>query len=176
MHAAHASLFNPSSLLVDESLWATSLLGVVARLKNLWAFFFFPSCLCCPPRFENSPQTHQWEDFLVFGNFSSFTTPYPGWVYIPNSSVTLFTFYISPYLLLKRMGWLPGCLMSSTSIQKLFCGTFSVFKWSFDEFVGEKVVSLSYSSAISIDELFKVIFLYIYFKVTSMGILRKNKT
>ena len=38
--------------------------------------------------------------------------------------------------------------MSSASIQKLFCGIYSAFKCSFDEFVGEKVVSPSYSSAI----------------------------
>ena len=31
--------------------------------------------------------------------------------------------------------------MSSASIQKLFCGIYSAFKCSFDEFVGEKVVS-----------------------------------
>ena len=39
-------------------------------------------------------------------------------------------------------------LMSSAGIQKLFCGLYSTFKCSFDEFVGEKVFSLSYSSAI----------------------------
>jgi len=38
--------------------------------------------------------------------------------------------------------------MSSAGIQKLFCGIYSAFKCSFDEFVGEKVVSPSYSSAI----------------------------
>ena len=38
--------------------------------------------------------------------------------------------------------------MSSASDQKLFCGVCAAFKCSFDEFVGEKVVSLSYSSAI----------------------------
>ena len=41
-----------------------------------------------------------------------------------------------------------GCLMSSASIQKLFCGIYSVLKCSFDEFVREKVVSPSYSFAI----------------------------
>ena len=45
------------------------------------------------------------------------------------------------------MGCFSGCLMSSAGIQKLFCGIYSAFKCSFDEFVGEKVVSLSYSSA-----------------------------
>ena len=38
--------------------------------------------------------------------------------------------------------------MSSAGIQKLFCGIYSTFKCSFDEFVGEKVFSPSYSSAI----------------------------
>ena len=46
------------------------------------------------------------------------------------------------------MGCFFGCLMSSASIQKLFCGTYSALKCSFDEFVGEKVVFPSYSSAI----------------------------
>ena len=38
--------------------------------------------------------------------------------------------------------------MSSAGIRKLFCGIYSMFKCSFDEFVGEKVFSPSYSSAI----------------------------
>ena len=52
------------------------------------------------------------------------------------------------HLLLKTMGCLSGCLMFSASIQKLFCGICSAFKCSFNEFVGEKVISPSYSSAI----------------------------
>ena len=82
-----------------------------------------------------------------------FMTPFPGWVSIPNSFVSLLIFYILFYLLLKTVGCLSGCLVSSTSIQNLFCGIFSVFKWSFDEFVGEKVVSPSYSSAILVTPL-----------------------
>ena len=45
-------------------------------------------------------------------------------------------------------GLLFWCLMSSPGMQKLFCGICSAFKCSFDEFLGEKVVSLSCSSAI----------------------------
>ena len=41
-----------------------------------------------------------------------------------------------------------GCQISSVGIQKLFHGIYSEFKSSFDEFVGEKVISLSYSSTI----------------------------
>ena len=77
-----------------------------------------------------------------------FKTPFSGESSVPTSFVSLFIFYIFSYLLLKTMGCFSGCLMSSTGIQKLFCGIFSVFKCSFDEFMGEKVVSLSYSSAI----------------------------
>ena len=62
--------------------------------------------------------------------------------------VSLFIFYIFSYLLSKTMGCFSGCLMSSASIQKLFCGIYSAFKCSFDEFVGEKGISPCYSSAI----------------------------
>ena len=60
-------------------------------------------------------------------------------------SFYLLYFVLPPF---KTMGCLSGCLMSSASIQKLFCGIYSAFKCSFDEFVGEKVVSPSYSSTI----------------------------
>ena len=46
------------------------------------------------------------------------------------------------------MGCLFGCLVYSASVQKLFCGISLAFKCSFNEFVGEKVVSLSYFSTI----------------------------
>ena len=77
-----------------------------------------------------------------------FKTPFPGWISIPTSFVSLFIFSILSYLLLKTIGCLSGCLMSSASIQKLFCGICSAFKCSFNEFFGEKVVSRSYSSTI----------------------------
>ena len=86
--------------------------------------------------------------FLVFGNFPLFKTPLPGWSSFPTSFVSFFIFYIFSYLLSKTMGCFSGCLMFSASIQKLFCGIYSAFKCSFDEFVGEKVISPSHSSAI----------------------------
>ena len=81
-------------------------------------------------------------------NLLFFKTPFPGRISVPTSFVSLFLFYIFSYLLSKTMGCFSGCLMSSASIQKLFCGIYLAFKCSFDEFVGEKVFSLSYSSAI----------------------------
>ena len=123
--ATHSSLSSPYSLMADARVWATCPLAVVVR--SIFCFFFFPSQLCCPLRFQNSPQTHLREGFLLFGNFS-FTTPSPGQVSVPNSFVSLFIFYILSYLLLKTMGCLSGYLVSSASIQKLFCGICSVFK------------------------------------------------
>ena len=46
------------------------------------------------------------------------------------------------------MGCFSGCLMSAASNQKLFCKLCSPFCCSFDEFVEEKMISPSYSSAI----------------------------
>ena len=128
----------PPSLVMDASIWASSLLAVAFRWW-WWFFFFFSSLLCYPLSFQNSPQTCLWEVFLLFGNFS--TTTSQDRSPIPNSFVSLFVFYILSYLLSKRMGCLSGGLMSSATIWKLFCGSCSAFKWFFDEFVGEKVVS-----------------------------------
>ena len=91
---------------------------------------------------------------LVFVNFSLFKTPFPGQDSLPGTELPLYLLclffhllYFS-YLFLKTMIYFSGCLMSSASIQKLFCRIYSALKYSFDEFVGEKVVSPSYSSAI----------------------------
>ena len=119
--------------------WAHNLLLLI---------IYFSSLLCCPLCFQGSPQTRPRECFLVFGNFSLFKTPFPEWNSLATSFVSFFIFYIFSYLFLKTMISFSGCLMSSACIQKLFCGIYSVLKCSFDEFVREKVVSPSYSSAI----------------------------
>ena len=104
--------------------------------------------LFCPLCFQGSPQTQQQECFLVFGKFSLFKTPFLERSSVPTSFVSFFVFYIFSYLFLRTMICLSGCLMFSASIQKLFCEIYSALKCSFDEFVREKVVSPSYSSAI----------------------------
>ena len=53
-----------------------------------------------------------------------FKTPFPGRSSIPTSFVSCFIFYIFSYLLSKTMGCFSMCLMSSASVQKLFCGIF----------------------------------------------------
>ena len=74
--------------------------------------------------------------------------PFPGQSSLTTSFVSFFIFYIFCYLFLKTMVCFSGCLMSSASLQKLFRGICSALKCSFGEFVREKVVFLSYSSAI----------------------------
>ena len=84
----------------------------------------------------------------MFGNFSLFKTPFPGQNSVPPSFVSFFCllyFFLPPF---EELGCFSGCLMSSAGIQKLFCGIYSMFKCSFGEFVGQKVFSPSYSSAI----------------------------
>ena len=130
--------------MVDASVWATSLLGLWLGVYSVFCCFFLQ--FCCP---LNSKTTHRGSGERVSCCLEIFfMTTSPGPVSFPNSFVSLFVFYILSYLFLKRMGCLSGCLVSSASVQKLFCGSCSAFRWSFDEFVREKVVSLSYFSAI----------------------------
>jgi len=56
-----------------------------------------------------------------------------------------FIFFPTSFRRLGLLFWVPNVLCRH---QKLFCGIYSAFKRSFDEFVGEKVFSLSYSSTI----------------------------
>ena len=126
----------PSLLVVDAGVWGTFLLGVAFRHVICGFYLLFPSQSGCPPRFINFPQTGQCK------------TPFLGRISVLSSFVSLFIFYILSYLLSKTMGCFSGRLMTSASDQKLFCEVFSVFSCSLDEFVGEKVVSPSCSSAI----------------------------
>ena len=128
--------------------WQLRVLGVAIRhiICGFYLFIFPPSYVALWDSKTPHRPTNERLSFCL--ETSSFKTPCPGWVSLINSFVSLFIFYILSYFLSKTMGCLSGCLVSSVSIQKLFCGICSAFKWSFDEFVGEKVVSPSYSSAI----------------------------
>ena len=107
---------------------------VFARSFVLWVGRLSVRLLCQSLWLESSlfhswgqggipPHTPLWEGFLLCGNFSSFTAPSLGQVSVLNSFVSFFVFYILSYLLQKRMGCLSGCLVSSASVQKLFCGS-----------------------------------------------------
>ena len=66
--------------------------------------------------------------------------PFLGRSSLPTSFVSFFVFYIFSYLFLKTMVCFSGCLMSSASLQKLFCGVCSALKCFFEEFVRENVI------------------------------------
>ena len=133
-NAARSSPFRPHLVVADAGVWGTFLLGVAFRHVICGVYLLFPSQSGCPPRFKNFPQTRQCK------------TPFPGRISVLSSFVSLFIFYILPYLLSKTMGCFSGCLMTSASDQKLFCEVCSAFGYSFDEFLGERVVSPSCSS------------------------------
>ena len=74
------------------------------------------------------------------------------------------------------MGCFSGHLMSAASDQKLFCEVCSVLNCSFDEFVEEKVISPSYSSAIlipphvsSLISFINVLWFSMYMSLVSLG-------
>ena len=121
------------------------------QARNLWVliFYLFFLLVILPSEIPSLTTDPLERVFPGVWKLLFFKTPFPGRISIPTSFVSLFVFYILSHLLLKTMGCLSGCLMSSASIQKLFCGICSAFKYSFNEFVEEKVVSPSCSSAIS---------------------------
>ena len=145
-NAARSSPFCPYLLVADAGIWGTFLLGVAFRHVICGFYLSFSSHLGCPWDLKTSPRPASVRVSWWLETFS-IQTPFPGRVSIPSSFVSPFILYILSYLLLKTMGCFSGRLMSSASDQKLFCGVCSVFKCSFNEFVGEKVVSPSYSSA-----------------------------
>ena len=86
--------------------------------------------------------------------FSLLKIPFPGRASLPRTELPphlLCLFFSLLYFFLpvfEDSDLLFCCLMSSASIQKLFCGVCSALKCFFEEFVREKVVFPSYSSAI----------------------------
>ena len=147
-NARCGSLFSPCLLVVDTSIWVTSLLGVAVRcvICGFYLFIFFLPVMV-PTEIPKLSTDLPVRGFLGVWKLL-FYNSLSGWVSIPYSFVSLFIFYILSYLLSKTMGCLSGCLVASASVHKLFCGICSVFKCSFDKYVGEKVVFPSYSSAI----------------------------
>ena len=57
---------------------------------------------------------------------------------VPNSFVSLFCLYLLAYLIWGSSVCLPGIQGSSASVQTMFCGNCSTYRWYFDTFVGEE--------------------------------------
>ena len=138
-NAAYASLSSPRLLVVDVSIWAASPLGVAVKhvICGVYLFIYFSSLLCS--LWDSKAHHRPARESVFWCLVTSLFLRLPSRNGSPSLPVlSLFIFYILSYLLSKTMGCLSGCLMSSTSIQKLFCGICSAFKCSFDEFVGRK--------------------------------------
>ena len=91
-----------------------------------------------------------------------FKTPFLGWISIPASFFSLFIFYIFVLPPFEDNGlpfWVPGVLCQHLEV---VCGICSTFKCSLDEFVGEKLISPSYSSTILGPPLF-CLFFFLYY-------------
>ena len=151
-------------------MWA---LGVAIRhiTCGFYLFIYFSSQLCWPLRFQNSPQTHWWEGFLVFGDLSSSKTPFLGRISIPTSFVSfyLLCFFLLPFEDSGLPFWVPDvlCLHSEVVLCNLFsiqifppwiCGgesgfrvlflchlriTSNIFGFETEEFLGEETFSSS---------------------------------
>ena len=93
-YAACTSLPSLHSLVADVSIWATSPLAVAVR--HIFCGVFVFARLWCSLRFQNSPQINLWEGFLLCGNFSSFTTPSPGWVSVRKFLFLFLSFIFCP--------------------------------------------------------------------------------
>ena len=78
---------------------------------------------------------------------SLFKTPFPGQSSLPTSFVSFFVlyFFLPPFEDTGLLFWVSDVLCQHSEV---VLWNLLAFKCSFDEFVGEKVVSLSYSSAI----------------------------
>ena len=64
--------------------------------RILWWVFFFFSVYAALWDSKSPHWPNLWDGFLLWGNFSSFTTPYPGGISFPEFSVSLFVFIFCP--------------------------------------------------------------------------------
>ena len=89
--AAQAYLLSPCLLVVDMSIWATSLIGVVVRPVICGFYLFiFSSQLCCPLRFQNS---HRPASCRVSWYLETSLSRLPPWDWSP--SLTLLSLFLS---------------------------------------------------------------------------------
>ena len=138
-NAAHSSPFHSHLLVADAGVW-----GFRHVICGVY-LFFLPVRL--PSKIQKLPPDPPVRRFP--GIWKLALLPLSSQGGSPSLALlSLFIFYVLSYLVLKTMGCFSGRLMSSASDQKLFCEVCTTFKCSFSEFVGEKLVSPSYSSTI----------------------------
>ena len=147
-NAGRSSPFCPHLQVANAGIWGTFLLQVAFR-HVICGFYLFFLPVRLPSEIQKLPPDPPVRGFP--GVWKLPLLQHPSWDGFPSLAlVSLFlSFIFCPTSFRRRwMSCFSGHLMSSASGQKLFCEVCTAFKCSFDEFVGEKVVSPSYSSAI----------------------------
>ena len=145
-NVARSSPFSPHLLVADASIRSTFLLGVDFR-HVICGFYLFFLPVKLPSEIQKLPPDLPVREFTGVWKLPLLRLPSRD----GSLSLTLLSLFLSFYFILPPFednGCFSGHLMSSASNQKLFCRVCSAFKCSFDEFVGEKMVSPSYSSTI----------------------------
>ena len=145
-NAACSSPFRPHLLVVDAGVWGTFLLGVAFR-HVICGFYLFSLPVRLPSEIQKLPPDPPVQGFPGVWKLPLLRLPSRD----GSPSLALLSLFLSLYFVLppfENMRCFSGHLMSSASDQKLFCDVCSAFQCSFDEFVGEEVVSPSYSSTI----------------------------
>ena len=137
-NAACTSLPSPHLLVVGAGICAASPLGELPLGSLSVGFnylFIFPPCyvaLC----FQGSPQTQQWECFLVFGNLSLFKTPFPGQSSLPTSFVSFFCllYFFLPVLEDNDLlFWVPDVLCQHSEVVLWSLLSVEMFFWGICE-------------------------------------------
>ena len=124
---------------VDTSMWAGSWLVIAIQHDFCGEFCSWSFQLCCPLRFLSSPLTLPVRGFpTLWKLLLHYSLPKTGL----HLEILCLPFCLYPlfYLILKRLACLSGYLGFSNSVQKLFCGSCLLGRWSFDVFWGEKVL------------------------------------
>ena len=117
-NAARSSLSLPHLQVGDANVWAVASLGVAVRhvICGFQLFIYFSSQLFCPLKFQGSPQTHQRDCFLVFGNFSLFPDSLPGTDLLFCLSFYLLYFVLPPFEDNGLLFWVPDVLCQHSEV------------------------------------------------------------
>ena len=132
---------DPHTLQANVCRWASSSSQLVIAIWHDFCGDFF--LLYHPLRFQNSPLTLPAELFPIVWKFLLLQVSLPRMDLCPEIFSLPFHLYRYHFKEVSLPSWVSSVLCK---IQKLFCGSCSTCRWSFDVFVGEKVIPLFYSS------------------------------
>ena len=118
--------------------WESGLLLLWQLLLGVYSFFFFspPDYVALWDSKTAYRSVCESISYCVETSPLSWLPPQDG--YTSLNLLSLFLSFIFCPTSFEENGLPSGYLVSSASVQKLFCGNCSIFKWSFDEFVGVK--------------------------------------